>query len=353
MLDRLKKLVPALVAGLLAGAGCGHSHSGPPPNDPSVGLGSPRPGTVMGNWVVDGNSVQVIRDTGQKYAIFGDEAYRLGSSLVEVVLGTYVGRNSVLEQEVRAFNSSYEVYANRVNPQGFHFHLILDYSWPQNLPPRSDYLEIDTSGQLQNGRLAVYYLLRVVQPPFPNDPPVEIDRDEVRFFCDPGPATERDMSGTWKVKTVDVIEDEGPPHDIRVDDEFVAGSGRVLSVLTTPWTDAGLRDALQLPPEVITYVGYSYADYGFMQGIAMFQGDSRSKYADLLIVVLFDFVRTGDLLQGEWLYIEEDTNFYNVDDLWLTLDRPAALQASYSDPESVPLLDWRDNKIARFVRRYR
>ena len=72
----------------------------------------------------------------------------------------------------------------------------------------------------------------------------------------------------------------------------------------------------------------------------------------LLILLLFDFVRSGDTLRGEWLFIEEDREFLNVDHLLLGLERETSSSRSGDEHRfSAPLLETQAQKIERFLRR--
>jgi hypothetical protein len=273
----------------------------------------------LGNWVVLASSIQVISDPGVKHDLEDGDPFRIGHGGVEVLAGAYILPGGVLERLTTTVGGSYQL-STQAQAASFTCKLVIDTS-AQGVPRGTDFLSIECDGEVVGSQLQINkYLLRMVEDGR------EIDRDELRFVCQAGPAVPSDMTGRWLITNVRVIEDTGPKHFLSVNSVLLDVQGGVVaSVLGLEFSRRAVLDALGGNFDILDL--YSKAQFGRVEGMLFLAGRAGTPAADAGALLTFDFIHTGTHLQGEWFLLLIEGPNENVDDLDVTMIPRPGMQA--------------------------
>ncbi len=305
---------------------CSGSSGGGGGGEP-VSLSAPTAGSVLGNWAVVASSIQVISDPGVKHDLQDGNPFRIGHGGVEVLAGVYILPGGVLERLTKTVGGSYQL-STQAQAASFTCKLVIDTS-AQGVPRGTDFLSIECDGKVVGSQLEITkYLLRLVEDGR------EIDRDELRFVCQAGPAVPSDMTGRWLITDIRVIEDTGPKHFLGVNSVLLDVQGAVVaSVLGLEFSARAILDALGGNFDILDL--YSNARFGRVEGMLLVRGRAGTSAADAGALLTFDFIHTGTHLRGEWFFLAFKGLNENVDDLDVTMIPRSGMQARlYQDAAS-------------------
>lgn len=305
--------IPPLLA-LVVLAACSNHHSSAGPNS----LGTPS-GSVIGNWLVDGSSIQVITDSGAAHDVGNGDTFRIGAGGLEVLLGSYIQPGGVYDTFLRRLGATYTILVNRVTATELETSLVVDRSAAHGEPKGTLLLTIEVTGVLVGSKLQITYLGRTLVH---NN---EEDRDHVRFDLLPGPAVQADMTGTFDLSDIKVIADLGQPHPYQPGVATVFAGGKVTRLLGT---DFNANEVLgtTVGDYVITE-SLSNAIDGRAEALFMALGKPNTPSAGLRRYIVFDGIRVGDGVLAILFQIDDPSQQEDIDVLELAMTRRAASRA--------------------------
>jgi hypothetical protein len=304
--------VPGLL-GLVVLAACTNHHSGGP-----TSLSTPS-GSVIGNWVVDGSSIQVVTDTGAAHDVHDGDTFRIGPNGLEVLLGSYMLPGGVYDTFLRRLGASYTVVTNRAVGSELETSLVVDRSAAHGEPSGTLVLSIDVTGVLVGTKLQVTYLGRTLV----NNQ--EQDRDHVRFDLLPGPAVQADMSGTFDLSDIQVIADLGQPHPYQLGVPTTFAGAKVTQLLGM---DFSANEVLGTTVgDYVVIESLSNAMNGRAEALFMALGKANTPSAGLRRYIVFDGIRVGDGVLALLFQIDDPTQQEDIDVLDLAMTRRTAGQA--------------------------
>jgi len=316
MFPRSKRLI-LCAAGLaviaLFCSSCSKSSSNHP-----TSLSTPN-GSVIGNWWLDGPSINVVADTGRAHDIVNGDTFRIGPNGMEVLLGSYMQPGGAYDRFLKALGATYRLLVNTTSLAGFETSLVVDCSVAHGKPVGTLELKIDISGTLVGSRLEVTYLSRMFQSG------KEQERDQLTFNLLPGSQVNADMTGTFELTDISVVADLGSPHPFQVGDLTSFAGSKVMRLLDIDFTANGLLGTSMGDYTVIEH--FSNAFGGRAEALFMAVGRENTPSVGLRRYIVFDAIRVGDGVVGNLFQIDDHTQFEDIDSLELAMTVGSANKA--------------------------
>ena len=274
--------------------------------------------SAKGTWLVDGNSIQVVRNVGDPHEIENGDVFRIGGNGAEILAGAYTLEGGALSRFAKQAGATYEL-TNSTAGSEFKCTLIIDTSAAWGMKPREEFVSLESSGRVVDGKLLVSYVNKTI---FMGK---EQQVDELLFTCIKAPDAKPDTNGTWRLAEIDVNYDTGAAHGLKVGDDLIADKAEVNELFGNDFGPDTLKGMLT---EDFTLVeSYSNASNGRVEGFLFAVGKSNTASKDIHLALMFDFVRTGDVLEGNYVFLSDKNNIHmDADDLDLTLNLQTAGQ---------------------------
>jgi len=276
-------------------------------------------GSVIGNWLVDGTSIQVVEDTGVPHDLREGDTFRIGPNGLEVLLGSSMLPGGVYDTFLKTLGGKYTLLVNTAVGGEFQTSLVVDRSAAHGEPEGTLELRIDVRGVLNGTDLEVEYLGRML---LSGD---EQERDQLTFTLKPGPQVPPDLTGTFDLTDIRVVADIGAPHPYKPGDPTTCSGSKVVQLLGTDFNpDAVLGTSVG---DYVMVQSFSNAFGGHAEALFMALGRENTPAAGQRHYIVFDGVRVGDGLVGQLFHLTDEPEDENIDVLELAMTLRSARQA--------------------------
>ncbi len=112
--------------------------------------------SAQGTWLVDGNSIQVVRNVGDPHEIANGDVIRIGDNGAEILASAYILEGGALSRFAKQGGATYELTTSTAGSE-FKCELIIDTSAAWNMPPREEFVSLECIGRVVDGKLLVAY----------------------------------------------------------------------------------------------------------------------------------------------------------------------------------------------------
>ncbi len=274
---------------------------------------------MSGNWIVDGSMIKVIQDTGAPHDVLDGDSIRIGSAGMEVLLNTYMQAGGAYDRFLKVLGGNYTVLKNILAAGKLDVSLLVDCSGAHSEPPGTLMLAIECTATLEGTQLKFSYLSKSIYKE------EERERDELEFICNPVAAATADMTGTWETTGIKVFSDTGSAHPFKNGDQTIAAQEKITKLLGIDFTASGILGAS--PTNYDISGNYTFAGQGRAEAMFVAIGKKGTAADGFRQLLVFDAIRSGNAVIGDFLLIHDDGKVGDIDHLLVSLILKSSKQA--------------------------
>ena len=274
---------------------------------------------MVGDWIVDGDTIKIIEDTGAPHDVLDGDHIRIKPIGLAVLLNTYMGEDGAYDRFLKVLGGNYTVLKNILADGKLDVSLLVDCSGAHSEPPGTLMLEIKCTATVEGTQLKFSYLSRSIYRG------TERERDELEFICDPVPAVTADMTGTWETIGIKVFSDTGSPHPFKKGDQTIAAQEKITKLLDIDFTPSAILGAS--PTNYDIQGDYTFAGDGRAEAMFVAIGKKSTAVDGYRQLLVFDAIRSGDAVIGDLLMIHDDGKVEDIDHVLVSLILKSSKQA--------------------------